>query len=302
MNKLKILLVAGMLCSGVSMAQTLQSVTDSGNVTTRTLIGRNDANWLDLQEYRGVSMFTIKRNANGIEFNTFSGGTSPLLLNPYGNVGIGLSTPAHKLHVNGGARFEDYVSAANGVTANTGFIAGSGNAECLRMVSDNAYISSFDAANTNRNGFLQFVNGIVTLAAERNNRLRFEVGAAERLSILPNGNVGIGTTVFGNDYKLAVNGTIGAHKIKVTQEHWADYVFDSSYQLAPLQQVEQFIQVNRHLPDVPSANTVKQEGIDIGDNQALLLKKIEELTLYIIQQNKEIQGMKQEIANLKKAK
>lgn len=112
------------------------------------------------------------------------------------------------------------------------------------------------------------------------------------------GNVGIGTTTTGS-YKLAVEGTIGARRIKVTQELWADYVFDSSYQLAPLQQVEHFIQQNKHLPDVPSAAAVKKDGLDLGDNQAVLLKKIEELTLYIIAQNKKLEAVCQEVKELR---
>jgi hypothetical protein len=114
------------------------------------------------------------------------------------------------------------------------------------------------------------------------------------------GNVGIGTTSPGS-YKLAVEGTIGARRVKVTQAAWADYVFDSTYQLASLQEVEQFIQQNKHLPDVPSAAEVKKEGLDLGDNQAVLLKKIEELTLYIIEQNKQLEVQKQQLKIKNKA-
>lgn len=120
----------------------------------------------------------------------------------------------------------------------------------------------------------------------------------DAMFINTNGNIGIGTHAPG-DYRLAVEGILGARKIKVTQAAWADYVFDSCYQLKPLNQVEQYIQENKHLPDVPSAATVDKEGIDVGDSQALLLKKIEELTLYIIQQNKEIKAQHEEIKELK---
>jgi hypothetical protein len=110
--------------------------------------------------------------------------------------------------------------------------------------------------------------------------------------------VGIGTTSPGS-YKLAVEGTIGARRIKVTQAAWADYVFDSAYQLTSLQEVEQFVQQNKHLPDVPSAAAIKKEGLDLGDNQAVLLRKIEELTLYIIEQNKRLEVQKQAIESQK---
>lgn len=103
------------------------------------------------------------------------------------------------------------------------------------------------------------------------------------------GKVGIGNVDFATDYALAVNGTIVSKKIKVTPQQlttWPDYVFDSSYQLPKLDAVEAFIQKNKHLPDVPSATEVRASGIDLGDNQTILLKKIEELTLYIIQSEK----------------
>ncbi|MGN6490409.1 MAG: hypothetical protein ACTHLE_00320 [Agriterribacter sp.] len=98
------------------------------------------------------------------------------------------------------------------------------------------------------------------------------------------GNVGIGTT--NPQAKLAVNGDIFSTKVKVTQTGWPDYVFYPNYKLPPLKEVEKFIQQYKHLPDVPSASEVEKNGLDLGNNQALLLKKIEELTLYIIEQDK----------------
>jgi hypothetical protein len=99
--------------------------------------------------------------------------------------------------------------------------------------------------------------------------------------------VGIGTTTLNSAYKLAVEGTIGARKVKVTQTTpWADYVFNDDYKLQPLSAVENYIKTNKHLPEVPSAAQVAKEGIDVGENQTLLLKKIEELTLYMIEMKK----------------
>jgi hypothetical protein len=120
--------------------------------------------------------------------------------------------------------------------------------------------------------------------------------------LIPEGNVGIGT--FTPTQKLSVNGTVLAKKVKISQTpaDWPDYVFDSSYQLTPLYQVEKYIQQNKHLPDVPSAAAVKKDGVDLGDNQAVLLKKIEELTLYIIEQHKELKSLAQEVKALKENK
>jgi len=99
---------------------------------------------------------------------------------------------------------------------------------------------------------------------------------------------------------LAVNGTITAQRLKLSQTGWPDYVFDSSYRLLPMEQLEKYIKENNHLPGISSAAEVEKKGIDVGDNQAALLKKIEELTLYTIGQNKEIDSLKQEVNELKK--
>lgn len=87
---------------------------------------------------------------------------------------------------------------------------------------------------------------------------------------------------------LTVNGTITTGKVVVTQTGWPDYVFDSTYSLRPLPAVEEYIKANKHLPDVQSADDVKKNGVELSNSQAMLLKKIEELTLYIIEQNKTI--------------
>ncbi|NQX38341.1 hypothetical protein SAMN05421820_101357 [Pedobacter steynii] len=106
------------------------------------------------------------------------------------------------------------------------------------------------------------------------------------MAIDPNGNVGIGTSGV-TGYKLAVQGDIIAESIKVAMRtNWPDFVFDTKYRLQPLEQVEQHIKQFKHLPNIPSAAEVKEKGLDLGANQAKLLQKIEELTLYLIDQNK----------------
>jgi uncharacterized coiled-coil protein SlyX len=93
---------------------------------------------------------------------------------------------------------------------------------------------------------------------------------------------------------------VHTRKVRVDQSTWADYVFNSDYKLRPLHEVETFIQQNNHLPEVPSTKEVEENGIDLGDNQATLLKKIEELTLYVIEQNKKMELMQKEMEKLKK--
>jgi hypothetical protein len=111
------------------------------------------------------------------------------------------------------------------------------------------------------------------------------------------GKIGIGTTTPGI-YQLAVKGTIKTQAIKVDPTNWADYVFAKSYKLPALSEVEKFIQDKQHLPEIPSEADVKKNGIELGDMNALLLKKIEELTLYMIQKDKEVTELKSRLDKL----
>jgi len=141
-------------------------------------------------------------------------------------------------------------------------------------------------------------------AATAAGNLFFETGRVDgvapvRMMINNIGNVGIGTTTPG-PYKLAVEGTIGARKIKVTQvTPWADFVFDSDYKLPAIHEVEAFISINKHLPDIPSAAEVTKDGIDVGEMNQKLLQKIEEQMLYIIEMNKKVTTLTNEVKDLK---
>lgn len=120
---------------------------------------------------------------------------------------------------------------------------------------------------------------------------------------LETGNLGIGTTSFvdGTDtYKLSVNGKVRAHSVKVYTT-WADYVFEDEYKLLPLENVKTYINKNGHLPNIPSAKEVAENGIELGEMNSKLLEKIEELTLYLLDQEDRINKMQLEINNLKKS-
>jgi hypothetical protein len=206
-------------------------------------------------------------------------------LNSNGNVGIGTVTPQARLHVRKG-----YLLASDPAHDNISVKVDGTNIPILRFtrwtgggpMQHNAFVGQFNNTSLGEYSF-----GIGTGSSNTGDQST----ASPVIIATLGGNVGIGTT--SPQAKLAVNGDVFSKKIKVTQTGWPDYVFEPTYKLPTLQEVETFIKANKHLPDVPSAKEVEAKGLDLGDNQATLLRKIEELTLYIIQQQKEIEVLKE---------
>lgn len=130
------------------------------------------------------------------------------------------------------------------------------------------------------------LSGTKTVLVPYSNRFKGDVMMPADGIWNASGNVGIGTTTPID--KLSVNGRIRAQEVKVENANWPDYVFKKSYSLSPLQEIEKHIQQNGHLPGIPSAAEVKQSGVNLGEMNAKLLEKIEELTLYVIELKKEI--------------
>jgi len=118
------------------------------------------------------------------------------------------------------------------------------------------------------------------------------------LHITHSGNVLIGKTSQANsDYKLDVNGKIRANEIKINTTG-ADFVFESTYNLKSLAEVEKFISDNKHLPEISSASEMNKNGVDLGDLNMKLLQKVEELTLYTIEQQKRIEKLEKQVQQL----
>jgi len=205
-----------------------------------------------------------------------------------GNVGIGTTVPDAKLSVVGNISMP--------------LLSSIGFGQSDRFSYDSKSIGNYtlgwygDSQNTGAAmSYLSSYGGI-----------KFFTQSSARVTITQNGNVGIGTTI--PDTKLAVLGTIHSNEVKVDLNVPApDYVFESAYQLPTLDELSTYIKVNKHLPEVPAACTMEENGVNLGEMNMLLLKKIEELTLYVIElkkQNddvvKENQQQRQEINTLKK--
>lgn len=219
-----------------------------------------------------------------------------------GSVGIGTTTPGNKLSIatsianTSGLQFVNLSGMSPGLTGNGKVLSVDNNGHVI-LVNDIGGANSIWAL-TGNSLTDPAVNFIGTADAQP---IVFRTDNQSRARILANGNMIIGAgTISDHGYKLTVDGNIRTRKVRVDTDTWADFVFDNNYQLLPLKELEQYIQQEKHLPDVPSAAEVKKNGLDLSDNQAVLLKKIEELTLYVIEQNKKIEELQKQVSQQKK--
>jgi hypothetical protein len=245
----------------------------------------NPANQIRIVTFRQPIRFYTDANVNPI------GSTPSVTIESSGNVGIGTTvnpsfeTITRKFVVNGDVQFLSENNSA--FTALNGFqILGNNQVPTRRGISlDNDPSGKFNF----------WINGNQTSAS-----FNFNDGSNLQtyMTITKQGVVGIGT-IFPTGipdvyYKLYVKGGIRTEKVKVdiaNANGWADYVFEDGYKLMSIPELEMFIDNNNHLPEIPCAEDVVSNGVELSDMQVKLLKKIEELTLYIIDQNKRIETL-----------
>ncbi len=193
-----------------------------------------------------------------------------------GHVGIGTMNPLQKLHINGMIRWGGY------------------DTNYLYSGQDAGGVYFEQVGNTIQKSQIRIQS---SKSGDFGNYSYFVIDPVNGFSFKTfgsgNGDVGIGTSDT-KGYKLAVNGKIRAHEIKVEIANWPDYVFAKSYKLPSLLQTETYIKEKGHLPGIPSAAEVEKSGIELGDMNKKLLQKIEELTLYLIEMKKENSEIKEE--------
>jgi len=198
-----------------------------------------------------------------------------------GSVGIGTTTPLAKLEVRGGSLLVKNLSNTEG--------------ESLPMISQSLSFGNYTTYGTSINTLTESA-GFNSYALQFFTQETYLAELKEKMRISANGNVGIGTT--SPQAKLAVNGNILATEVKIkTDIAVPDYVFEPDYKLISLAEIEGYIKENKHLPEIPSAKQIKEDGLDVAAINLLLLKKIEELTLHLIEKDK---MMKQVIDRLEK--
>jgi hypothetical protein len=152
------------------------------------------------------------------------------------------------------------------------------------------------------------ISGRIWMGTEKLHIDNATAGTGTGLTLLKNGLIGIGTA--DPQYKLDVIGTIRSREVKVDL-NGADFVFEEDYRLMPLNELEKFVKEQKHLPEIAPAKEMEKNGTELGDLNSKLLQKIEEMTLYMIEQNKkieqlqeqnkELQALKERIAKLEAA-
>lgn len=124
-----------------------------------------------------------------------------------------------------------------------------------------------------------------------NHTMRIFANSVAVMNIDPLGNVGIGVQTPLAGYRLSVNGSIKAKELVIETTGWPDYVFAENYKTLSLSELEEFIHLYHHLPNIPAAVDLEEKGLAVGEMQKLMMEKIEELTLHIIELNKRIESL-----------
>jgi hypothetical protein len=251
---------------------------NSGNDVNLVLKdSRSGTNWnyIVWQFNDGSSDWVLGRHQTTGNFTLIRSGIGEVLtVDNTGKVGIGTTAPTTKLEIQG---------------------AGSTSVD-LKV---NGRIQTGDAANYG--GMWVSTTSNMFMGQNNATQLGFYNNGAWRLVADNNGNVGIGTT--SPNQKLTVNGTIYGKEVKVDLSvPGPDYVFEKDYELPSLEEIKNYIDQHKHLPEVPSAKEMEANGINLGEMNMILLKKVEELTLHLLEQQEQLDAQQKEIQSLKDQK
>jgi hypothetical protein len=234
-------------------------------------------------------------------------------INSAGNVGIATATPVSTFQINSGAsKFSAGKAPGADLNYGTSYI-GFNAARIGTGVSANWTVEG-DGAHNGGGVIYTDIFGTVSISPIASSGTGtqtladLDIKSKIAFRVSGTGNVGIGTTdnstwnLAGSTYKLAVGGSMIATAVTVkTVANWPDYVFKNEYRLLSLTDVKAYIDQNHHLPEIPSAQQIEKDGVNVGEMNKLLLKKIEELTLYLIEKDKKEKEQEERISKLEKA-
>jgi hypothetical protein len=202
-----------------------------------------------------------------------------------GNVGIGTASPCAPLHIK--STSNTYTGQRNAIVLDNGNLSGNRSSDIVWAANG---VPKWEMGND------KAANGEQTFYL-----FDLESTAFPRLLITSNGNICIGTDN-PKGYKLAVAGGVIAESVTIKMQNtWPDYVFDKDYKLLPLPELKKFVDRHRHLPEVSSEKDIKDKGLDLAEINRQLTKKIEELTLYLIENDESDKLLLERLKKLEKA-
>lgn len=215
----------------------------------------------------------------------------------YYSIPNGVRDSGYKIGVDGSAYsgydvFAGSLKHSWGVWARAGIYKATAGASIDYAIGLNAEVLSHAAGATIQNAYGVKISTARSNATTVNNKYDLYAETPDAKNYFA-GTLGIGTTNMSDstgNYRLSVKGKVRANEVKV-YTGWADFVFEKDYNLPTLQEVEQHIEEKGHLKDIPNAKDVEKNGVYLGEMNAKLLQKIEELTLYTIQQEKDIESL-----------
>ena len=253
----------------------------AGDVVTgnnNSVLGANSGRYLSSGYENNIVGSSAGKNISSGHYNSFIGFCAGYYTSTGNyNIFLGQKTGMYNTTGNGNVALGSYTGHLNSTGSYNvylGYFAGYYNAG-----SSNVFLG-------NRAGFYESGSNILYIEnSNSSDPLIYGEFDDDLLSI--GGRLGIGTRNVPDSIRLAVDGTIIAKEVIITIDNFPDYVFEKNYRLRSLSELESFISLNGHLPEVPSAEQVEKEGVKMGEMDAILLKKIEELTLYVIEMGKD---------------
>ena len=282
-------------------------------------IGENiyyDDSWQKFQNDLGTSQIRMYNTNEGIQFYTGSAtenaeGLARMVVTQSGNVGIGTTTPAADLHISGnGDQYLQIDAQGDGFSSSTRLVSVT---SANRVESQLQFNSLFN--------FVSPLSGTGVLTIKDDGTTSIYASKADYYGLTVNNTAddGYGLKIKSgcnscndknaisvennNDvvnFKVSQKGIVHAREVIINNDTWGDYVFEHDYSLMGLRELENYFTINHHLPEIPSAEEIKESGIPIGEMQKLQMVKIEEIILYLVQLKKENESMRAEINNLKK--
>ncbi|MBC7850436.1 MAG: hypothetical protein H7Y31_11910 [Chitinophagaceae bacterium] len=232
----------------------------------------------------GDTLASVSYIANPLQPNyvriavSANGKGNDFIVNQDARVGIGYIDPSAKLHIRTGTDEDILKLEAENPTIQMNRRSG---------------LFTFQAV-----GFIQTSTDNIRIGTNSGNtagKFVIRTNGGDRVFVDGSGNMSIGTSTAAVGYKLSVNGKAICEELKVQLSgNWPDYVFKNDYELMPLPALESFIKQNQHLPNIPKASVIESNGLEVGDMQKRMMEKIEELTLYVIDLQKQIEDLKKQ--------